>query len=409
VLVKLLQCGDITGSNQHGFKKNHSTVTALLQIQNEIAYSLDNNYYHGILSLDLSAAFDMVNPGLLVTRMKHAGLPNDVIDLIKDWLSNREAYVEIGGESSTLFKVPEGTVQGSVLGPILFAIFIAPMFKLARVSSFADDSYLSENGSDVRDVVNKLQNSASLLTKWLKSSGMIVNESKTEFVIFHRTRKELYELKINDITIKSKHTMKALGVTLDQNLNWEQHISNVSKQCSISNMGFRVLRKYFNQQELLQLATSLYYSKMYYAAEVWLQPKLTVKLQRSLLSSSAKILKTITGAKCNEEDRISFYEIHKRTRRATPNMMLHYLQATCLHRIMSTQTPETIYEDLLSSHVEPRRHYKPNFIKSNKTIVGENIFKNRIQKTCSQISKDMTVLSYNALKILAKKDFLNFS
>jgi len=147
---------------------------------------------------------------------------------------------------------------------------------------------------------------------------------------------------------------------------------------------------------------------MYYAAEIWLQPKLSVKLQRSLLSSSSKVLKTITGIKCNDMDGVSFYDLHKMTGRATPNMMLHYIQATCLHRIMTSQIPNSMYEDLLLHHIEPRRHYKPTFVKSNKTRAGENIFRNRIQKTCSTITKDMTLLSYNNLKIVAKRDFLSF-
>jgi len=179
ILTRILGLGDFTGNNQHGFKKGHSTITAILQLQHDIAVSIDRGLYHGVISLDLSAAFDMVNPGLLLERMKIAGLPNDVIEIIGDWLKDREAYVEFGGESSMTFKVPEGTVQGSVLGPILFAIFVSPVFDLFNIISFADDSYLSENSHNIDELLQSLSIKANMLTKWYKDSGLVVNENKT--------------------------------------------------------------------------------------------------------------------------------------------------------------------------------------------------------------------------------------
>jgi len=174
-------------------------------------------------------------------------------------------------------------------------------------------------------------------------------------------------------------------------------------------MGFKMLKQFFNLDELLILATSLFYSKMYYAAEVWLSKTLTVKLQTKLMSLSAKILKTISGIRCDQTDGVSFYDLHKRLNRATPTMMTPYIQATSLHRIISNGIPECIYLDLLTHHVDSRRHYKPAFMKTNITRVGENIFRNRIQFTTNRLSYDITKMSYNQLKINAKKDFLSFN
>jgi len=150
ILTRINELGDYTGGNQHGFKQNHSTTTALLELQHQIARSLDSGKFHGIVSLDLSAAFDMVDTQLLIKRMRMKGLPNDLTSLICDWLTDREAYVEIGGEASTCFKIPDGTVQGSVLGPVLFAIFISPMFDLLQLTSFADDSYINESDHNLK-------------------------------------------------------------------------------------------------------------------------------------------------------------------------------------------------------------------------------------------------------------------
>jgi len=408
ILNRITSLGDFTGQSQHGFKKNHSTNTAILQLQHEIAASLDDGLYHGVVSLDLSAAFDMVNPDLLINRMMIAGLPNDVTTLVKNWLTNRAAYVKFGGESSMFFNVPEGTVQGSVLGPILFAIFVAPMFELATVSSYADDSYLSEKNHDLNNMVTNLSTKANLLTNWFKASGLVVNESKTEFCVFHKNRKVTCQIQINDVIIKNTPTLKTLGITFDENLTWDHQIQQISKSCSKLNSGFQILKKFFTRTELLTLATSLYYSKMYYAAETWLSHGLSVRNQNALMSISAKVLKTVTGIKCNQDDGISFLELHKKTNRATPKMMTSYVQATCLHRIINNEVPSAIYLDLLTHHQELRRHYKPTFVKTNKTKIGENILRNRVQKTKNSLSGDWSVLSYDRMKIKAKRDFLTF-
>jgi len=408
LLNRINELGDFTGSNQYGFKKKHSTCTALLHLQHEIATSLDEGLYHGIVSLDLSAAFDMVNPKLLTERMKLSGLPNDVINLIGDWLTDRQAYVEVGGETSYIFEVPEGTVQGSVLGPLLFAIFIAPMFELENVASFADDSYLGARSDNLVELMAKISRSSTNLTHWFKSSGLVVNETKTEFCVFHKNKKSKCHIDVNGTRVENKSALKALGIYLDENLNFERHVQYISNSCQKINMGFNILKKHFNLNELLHLVTSLYFSKMYYASEVWLSHNLTVKLQKTLLSVSARVLKTISGIRCDQNDRISFIELHKQFNRATPVMMTSYVQATCLHRVLNSEVPQNIFMDLLVNHVDARRHYKPTFIKSNKSRVGENILRNRIQKMTNKLSMDITTLTYNQLKIQAKKDFLSY-
>ncbi len=91
---------------------------------------------------NLSSAFDLVNVELLLKRLKIIQLPKDVIDLISVWLSNRSFYVSIDGQNSIIFDLPLGTVQGSILGPILYAIFVSPLFDLYDLSNFADDTFI---------------------------------------------------------------------------------------------------------------------------------------------------------------------------------------------------------------------------------------------------------------------------
>ena len=123
---------DLTGYEQHGFKKKRSTVTAGLTLQTIIAREMDMDSYVAMSSLDLSAAFDLVNLDLLMKRLKIMGIPGDLLQLLEVWLRQRSFYVEANGQNSTILENDVGTIQGSILGPILYALFIRPLYKITK-------------------------------------------------------------------------------------------------------------------------------------------------------------------------------------------------------------------------------------------------------------------------------------
>ena len=156
-------------------------------------------------SLDLSMAFDLVNTELLVKRLRIMGMPNDVIGLIREWLRGRSFYVQIGDDHSAMFDSDVGTIQGSILGPILYALFVSPLFDLTQITNFADDNFYIEWNSDLALLIVNLERKLEMITKWLRGSGMIVNESKTEICLFHRHDKPLIQIKIQNVTVTSKN------------------------------------------------------------------------------------------------------------------------------------------------------------------------------------------------------------
>ena len=115
---------DLTGKQQHGFKRKKSTATAGALLQSLIARAADENCYVVMASLDLSMAFDMVNTELLIRRLRIMGMPLDLVSLINEWLVGRTFYVQIGDDCSSLFDSDVLTIQGSVLGPILYALTV---------------------------------------------------------------------------------------------------------------------------------------------------------------------------------------------------------------------------------------------------------------------------------------------
>jgi hypothetical protein len=154
-------------------------------------------------SLDLNMAFDLVNAELLVKRLKIMGMPNDLIKLIREWLAWRSYYVQVGEESSVLFDSNTGTIQGSVLGPVLCALFVSPLFDLDDLVNFADDNFCVEWNKNLPLLIYNLEKCLEMITKWLKESGLVVNESKTEVCLFHKNDQPL----INRVSLLANQWM----------------------------------------------------------------------------------------------------------------------------------------------------------------------------------------------------------
>jgi hypothetical protein len=150
---------DITGQSQHEFKKGRSTDTLSTELQNLIARAMDGDELVMVASLDLSAVFDLVDVKLLIKRLKIIGLQDDVIELIREWLTNRFYYVDIYGKTSTLFDLLLGNVKRSILGPILYALFVSPLWDLIPCLSIADDSYLPKTNKVLPQLIKDMEKS----------------------------------------------------------------------------------------------------------------------------------------------------------------------------------------------------------------------------------------------------------
>ena len=138
-----------------------------------------------MVSLDLSAAFDVVNVHLLMERLTVLGLPDDILSLIEIWLKERMYYVEIDGKVSKFYNITHETIQGSILGPILYAIYVSPLFDITNLSNFADDNYALTWNKNIENTIALMSDKLQLVINWLTDSGLKVNESKTELCLFY--------------------------------------------------------------------------------------------------------------------------------------------------------------------------------------------------------------------------------
>ena len=182
-----------------------------------------------------------------------------------------------------------------------------------------------------------------VITKWLKDSGLVVNEKKTELCLFHKNPQPLVELQINNDLIKSKNIINVLGITFDSQMKWEQQVSQAIKNSRRALHGIGLIRKNFNKSELKQLLTSYFYSVLYYNSEVWQLPTLHNSLKKQLLAASAAGLKILS---LNSDLRISFEQLHSMNERATPIKMMHYKLALQLYKNFNDVNQNETWMDL---------------------------------------------------------------
>ena len=394
---------DLTNRSQHGFKKNHSTNSAALVLQSVLARALDGGNIALMASLDLSAAFDLVNVELLLLRLRRIGLPDDVISLVGNWLSLRYYYVSVDGRSSIIHELNVGTVQGSILGPILYAIFVSPLFDLAKMTKFADDNFVIKYNKSMSQLIDDMKKTLEMIIKWLKDSGLKVNDDKTELCMFNRADAPSIQISINGSQITSKLTINVLGVIFDSKLQWGAQVENVIKKSNKAKHAILLIRKYFNKAELNTLLTANYYSLLYYNCDVWLIPSLKPQLKQQLLSASARALRICTP---DYNSLMSFEQIHSVNKRATPKQMMIYKHALLLFKIWN----DPIYsKDWLALNFQQNFSARSSHVRvfdTSNVKIGKNLTVNRLKLINGLIEYKWLNMKPDTYKIKCKSQFL---
>ena len=228
---------NIISDSQHGFRKNRSTETAIMSFLNNLYENLDQNKKCIGLFMDLSKAFDLVNHRILIEKLTKYGLRGKVNDWVMSYLTNRTQLVEVNGVKSKKLNIKFGVPQGSVLGPLLFLLYIneLPGFFDDFLIMFADDnSYLCCRNT-FETAISNVQTSLTKFSDHFKSNRLFLNISKTVFIIFsprYNIQDKSHLIKIAGKSIEQVCHTKFLGIYIDNALNWDAHIDSVAKKLS---------------------------------------------------------------------------------------------------------------------------------------------------------------------------------
>ena len=222
----------ILSPNQFGFQKNNSTEFAVNAILTKITNAFENKETAYTVFLDFAKAFDTVNSNILISKMEHYGIRGVCLNLFKNYLANRQQCTEINGTISDIEITKCGVPQGSILGPILFLIYINDIVnssKLLKFYLFADDTtlfYSSKNKAGTEDIVNR---EIGKVTNWLISNKLSLNIKKSCYLTFSLVKRHQHiNIKINNQPIEEKSYTKYLGVIIDNKLTWKDNIKYIN-------------------------------------------------------------------------------------------------------------------------------------------------------------------------------------
>ena len=193
-IYKFFSDNNLIYSLQFGFRQKYSTVHALISLTENIRKNLDESNIGCGIFVDLQKAFDTVEHDILLSKLEHYGIRGLANKWFKSYLSNRKQYVLINGYDSNLADVKFGVSQGSVLGPLLFLIYINDFnqaLKFCKVHHFADDTNLLHFSKSVYRLNKYVNLDLKKLTYWLNANNISLNVKKTELVIFKHERKKL--------------------------------------------------------------------------------------------------------------------------------------------------------------------------------------------------------------------------
>ncbi len=409
LLNRINMLGDNDGPHQHGFRSQHSTTTAILNVQRSISETLDEGNDAMIYSIDLSAAFDMLRKDTLINNVKRT-LGDNISSAVYDFLSDRKCLISVGDANSEILDVSIGCVQGSVLGPKLFSLYTNQvehhLTANAEITTYADDSYVVIKNANkcLNSLRKETEECLEKHSKFLRDLGMIVNQEKTEIMHISRQKQNsITNISLGETTIKTQHEMKILGVTLDDRLTWTQHISKtIGKLCSLTS-GLKFLRRKFNIDQFLRILTSQYYGLGYYACQAWLGPHTRKADVKKLESVHYRLLRIATRDYKMRTKRQTLDEIG----RATPTQWMHYATANLVIKIIRDENPIRLCQHLKKTLFYTRREEAVmKFYDASSNKKGFQAIGNRLTETFNQIEEPTYLNESNdQLRLRLKKCF----
>ena len=238
--VDFIDKHNILNANQYGFRTGHSTYMAIVDFVDRICNAVENNQQSISLFLDLSKAFDTIDHDILLHKLTYYGFRGKALDWFNSYLSNRKQYVIHNNEKSTLEKLTCGVPQGSILGPLLFILYVNDIVNTSSVLKFvlfADDTTILYSHEDLVSNINVVNNELKEVTNWFKANRLSVNAKKTNYMLLGARQRNSRDddkimIKLDDTSLERVLTTKFLGVTIDENLTWKNHIDGVTKTIS---------------------------------------------------------------------------------------------------------------------------------------------------------------------------------
>ena len=255
------------------FRKSYSCQTLLIKFIEDLKFALDKGHKIGTVYMDLSKAFDCLPHGLLIAKLHAYGLSEAACETMFDYFKDRKQRVKILNHRSSWKELTKGNPQGSILGPFLFNVFINDLFLFienCKLYDYADDNSLTYSSPDLNCIFTNLQIHCKNAIDWFTVNGMKANPSKFQFMVISSKRIEQKCLDIgNGITLQSEPSVKVLGVTIDDRLQFSEHISACCSKAAQQLNGLSRISRHINLKSKSIIYNSFIVSNFNYCPLVW--------------------------------------------------------------------------------------------------------------------------------------------
>ena len=282
-LISFLESTNQLYNHQYGFRKNHATTHPIIHLLNKVAEENDKRTKNLTLSvfLDLSKAFDTISHDILLHKLDNMGVRGIAHQWFKSYLTDRKQYLEIHDTQSELMTLTCGVPQGSILGPLLFIIYMNDIYRCTdlQLLCFADDTTVSCSSENIDNLFVKMNIELDNISHWLRANKLCLNAKKTKYIIFspkpcnidsntkcvHVDNQKIERIGHNQNT----KSFKFLGLYIDETLTWKFHIKEICKRIAHSNYTLNKVKHILAKQTLQTLYHSLIQSHINYGLQIW--------------------------------------------------------------------------------------------------------------------------------------------
>ncbi len=360
---------------QSAYRPHHSTETALLLTLNNIYQAADHSQPTMLVSLDLSAAFDTIDHSLLLSRLHTSfGIRGLALSWLSSYLSNRSQLVRIGQSSSSLVPLSSGVPQGSVLGPILFSIYISPLGQIISDQNilhqqYADDTqlYISLSPSNPNSGISQLESCLALLHSWFCQNGLCLNPTKSDAILFGTQQRLRHFPTVSNINIAGSTVNLSDKITT---LGVNAHVSHVCKTSYFHLQALKHIRPVLTSEMATSIAVALVQSRLDYANSLLYHTSMhnISKLQRVQNMAASLVLRNNNISPSESLFHLHWLPISKR---------IDFKIATLTYKLLSTQQPS--YLRSLINFETPSRQLRSSALHKLhqpkiRTAIGERAF-----------------------------------
>ena len=273
-LYTFLEKNETLNPCQFGFRTKHSTIDAVTNLTKDILHGFEKKESTLAVFCDLSKAFDTLDHEILLYKLNKYGIRGPALRLLQSYLCNRSMYVRNGQELSTVHNIPTfGVPQGSILGPLLFNIYVNDLneaLKHSKYLLYADDTTIYITGTDIKSMYSVMNDDLNNLSNWFRANKLALNIRKTKYILF--SVKILYNrltLSINNTCINRVDNLKFLGIHIDSELKWNVHTNYVGKRVAGGLYALNCTKHMLQSTHLRSIYFALVHSHLNYGCLLW--------------------------------------------------------------------------------------------------------------------------------------------